>query len=82
MTRGRMYGGERGDRGPRPGRRRAELAGGPLGGSLPDGIGRYGHAPHEDAAHLAELGRYGAVGPVRRRIRSPGSSGRGSRGRR
>lgn len=62
FMRGRVYGAEHEDAGPRPGRSYAELVGGPLDGLLLDVTGRPGHALREGVALPTELGRYGTGG--------------------
>ncbi|MFE9614157.1 hypothetical protein [Streptomyces sp. NPDC006012] len=59
FMRGRVYGADHDDAGPRPDRAYAELVGGPLDGLLLDVTGR---APGEPVALLTEMGRYGSGG--------------------
>ncbi|GGT22237.1 hypothetical protein GCM10010240_63680 [Streptomyces griseoviridis] len=63
FMRGRVYGAEHGDPGPRPGRAYAQLVGGPLDGLLLDitGTAGGGSAP-ETVALPTEIGRYGPGG--------------------
>ncbi|MFB7501777.1 hypothetical protein ACFC09_45265 [Streptomyces sp. NPDC056161] len=62
FMRGRVYGADHDDAGPRPGRAYAELVGGPLDGLLLDVTGRPGRTPGEQVALLTEMGRYGSGG--------------------
>ncbi|MFF4590221.1 hypothetical protein [Streptomyces sp. NPDC001388] len=61
FLRGRVYGADHDDAGPRPGRVYAELVGGPLDGLLLDVTGHTGHEPRE-VALITEIGRYGPGG--------------------
>ncbi|QNP74628.1 hypothetical protein IAG44_37710 [Streptomyces roseirectus] len=64
FMRGRVYGADHEDAGPRPGRRYAELVGGPLDGLLldvtEDGAGEGGDV--REVVLATEIGRYGAGG--------------------
>ncbi|MFJ8945285.1 hypothetical protein ACIRG4_18975 [Streptomyces sp. NPDC102395] len=61
FMRGRVYGADHDDWGPRPDRAYAELVGGPLDGLLLDVTDRADGAPHE-VALTTEIGRYGPGG--------------------
>ncbi|MET8978156.1 hypothetical protein ABZX85_21335 [Streptomyces sp. NPDC004539] len=60
FMRGRVYGADHEDAGPRPGRRYAELVGGPLDGLLLDVTDGVGEA--REVVLATEIGRYGAGG--------------------
>ncbi|OIJ99331.1 hypothetical protein BIV25_09930 [Streptomyces sp. MUSC 14] len=62
LLRGRVYGRDHDDPGPRPGRRYVELVGGPLDGLLLDITGRTPDDPGASVALATELGRFGAGG--------------------
>ncbi|WP_033220207.1 hypothetical protein [Kitasatospora phosalacinea] len=62
LLRGRVYGADHEDPGPRPGRTYRELVGGPLDGLLLDVTGWSGEALAAGAALPTHLGRHGAEG--------------------
>ncbi|MFD5560703.1 hypothetical protein [Kitasatospora griseola] len=62
LLRGRVYGAEHDDPGPRPGRDYRELVGGPLDGLLLDVTGWTGDELGCGAALVTELGHYGGGG--------------------
>ncbi|MFD8522664.1 hypothetical protein ACFV2D_22020 [Streptomyces capillispiralis] len=62
FMRGRVYGADHDDPGPRAGRSYVELAGGPLDGLLLDITGRSGTELREGVGLRTEIGRYGAGG--------------------
>ena len=62
FMRGRVYGSDHDDAGPRPGRLYAELVGGPLDGLLLDVTDRPGHELREGVELPTEIGRYGPGG--------------------
>ncbi|MFH8336625.1 hypothetical protein [Streptomyces sp. AM6-12] len=62
LLRGRVYGHDHEDPGPRPDRRYAELVGGPLDGLLLDITDRPGDAPATGVPLPTELGRFGTGG--------------------
>nr|WP_229820932.1 hypothetical protein [Streptomyces ruber] len=62
IMRGRVYGADHTDPGPRPGRAYAELVGGPLDGLLLDITDRPAREVREGVALRTEIGRYGAGG--------------------
>ncbi|CAK7286177.1 hypothetical protein ACNFR7_11770 [Streptomyces sp. RM1] len=62
LLRGRVYGHDHDDPGPRPDRRYAELVGGPLDGLLLDITDRAGEAPATGVPLRTELGRFGTGG--------------------
>ncbi|MER6565426.1 hypothetical protein ABT288_04380 [Streptomyces sp. NPDC001093] len=62
LLRGRVYGQDHDRPGPRPGRRYAELVGGPLDGLLLDITDWTGDESGSGAALPTELGRFGAGG--------------------
>ncbi|MEU5097031.1 hypothetical protein [Streptomyces sp. NPDC020996] len=62
FMRGRVYGADHDDAGPRPGRTYVELVGGPLDGLLLDTTGRPGHELRHGVALDTEIGRYGPGG--------------------
>ncbi|MEU6479305.1 hypothetical protein ABZ858_20915 [Streptomyces sp. NPDC047017] len=62
IMRGRVYGADHEDAGPRYGRRYAELVGGPLDGLLLDVTDRAGPEPGGGVVLLTEIGRYGPGG--------------------
>lgn len=61
FLRGRVYGADHDDAGPRPDRAYAQLVGGPLDGLLLDVTDRAEHEPRE-VALTTEIGRYGPGG--------------------
>ncbi|MFC3351808.1 hypothetical protein ACFOOM_31170 [Streptomyces echinoruber] len=62
FLRGRVYGADPEDPGPRPGRVYAELVGGPLDGLLLDVTGRTEEELREGVALPTEIGRFGPGG--------------------
>ncbi|MEU5597576.1 hypothetical protein [Streptomyces sp. NPDC020298] len=62
FMRGRVYGADHDDAGPRPDHAYAQLVGGPLDGLLLDVTDRLGRAPGEPVALMTEIGRYGPGG--------------------
>ncbi|MFJ5030310.1 hypothetical protein ACIQB5_19755 [Streptomyces sp. NPDC088560] len=62
LLRGRVYGQDHDDPGPRPGQRYVELVGGPLDGLLLDITGRTPDDLGVSVALATELGRFGAGG--------------------
>ncbi|MFJ3235584.1 hypothetical protein [Streptomyces sp. NPDC086787] len=62
FMRGRVYGADHEDAGPRPDRSYVQLVGGPLDGLLLDITGRTTRPPGEPVALGTELGRYGPGG--------------------
>ncbi|WP_189856868.1 hypothetical protein [Streptomyces poonensis] len=62
LMRGRVYGADYTDPGPRPGRTYVELVGGPLDGLLLDVTGRPDHMLREGVTLPTEVGRYGPGG--------------------
>ncbi|WP_320781832.1 hypothetical protein [Streptomyces sp. CRN 30] len=62
FMRGRVYGAEHADPGPRAGHEYAQLVGGPLDGLLLDVTGTFGGGVPEGVALATEIGRYGAGG--------------------
>ncbi|WP_354644310.1 hypothetical protein [Kitasatospora camelliae] len=62
LMRGRVYGADHDDPGPKPGHAYRELCAGPLDGLLLDVTGWDGEQLAEGAALLTELGRYGPGG--------------------
>lgn len=62
LLRGRVYGHDHDDPGPRPDRRYAQLVGGPLDGLLLDITDRGEAAPAAGVPLRTELGRYGIGG--------------------
>lgn len=65
IMRGRVYGADHDDPGPRPGRVYRELVGGPLDGLLLDVTGRREEELREGAALATELGAFGSGGRAR-----------------
>ncbi|MER5886280.1 hypothetical protein ABT160_20850 [Streptomyces sp. NPDC001941] len=65
LLRGRVYGRDHEDPGPKPGRSYAELVGGPLDGLLLDITGAAPGEFDEGADLPTELGRYGTGGRAR-----------------
>lgn len=70
--RGRVYGADHEDAGPRPGHTYVELVGGPLDGLLLDVTDRPEGAPGEQVSLTTELGRYGPGGRALYTPRRPG----------
>ncbi|GHD87356.1 hypothetical protein GCM10010508_19160 [Streptomyces naganishii JCM 4654] len=62
FMRGRVYGADHEEAGPRPGRTYAQLVGGPLDGLLLDVTDRAGTPSPDQVALPTELGRYGPGG--------------------
>ncbi|MEU6553479.1 hypothetical protein ABZ915_24835 [Streptomyces sp. NPDC046915] len=62
FMRGRVYGADHDDAGPRPDHAYAQLVGGPLDGLLLDVTDGPGRAPGEPVALMTEIGRYGPGG--------------------
>jgi len=62
LLRRRVYGADHDHPGPQPGRRYAELVGGPLDGLLLDITGRTRDEPGTGVALSTELGQFGAGG--------------------
>ncbi|MFF6998190.1 hypothetical protein ACFY93_24965 [Streptomyces sp. NPDC008313] len=62
FLRGRVYGADHDDAGPRPGRSYAQLVGGPLDGLLLDVTDRPGHETREAVGLPTEMGHYGPGG--------------------
>ncbi|MFE0512277.1 hypothetical protein [Streptomyces sp. NPDC058964] len=62
FMRGRVYGADHDDAGPRPGHTYVQLVGGPLDGLLLDVTGRPVRPPGEQVALVTEIGRYGPGG--------------------
>ncbi|MFI5688019.1 hypothetical protein [Streptomyces sp. NPDC051636] len=62
FMRGRVYGADHDDAGPRPHHTYVQLVGGPLDGLLLDVTDRSGHTPGEPVALVTEMGRYGPGG--------------------
>jgi hypothetical protein len=62
FMRGRVYGADHDDAGPRPGRLYVELVGGPLDGLLLDVTGRPDHELREGVALATEIGAHGPGG--------------------
>ncbi|UXY25706.1 hypothetical protein [Streptomyces sp. HUAS TT20] len=62
FMRGRVYGADHDDAGPRPGRTYAQLVGGPLDGLLLDMTDRSDGPSGEQVALVTEMGRYGPGG--------------------
>ncbi|WP_405876660.1 hypothetical protein OG762_46220 [Streptomyces sp. NBC_01136] len=62
FMRGRVYGADHDDAGPRPGRVYAQLVGGPLDGLLLDVTGWSDQQRADGAALPTEIGRYGPGG--------------------
>ncbi|MGW2939607.1 hypothetical protein ACWDA7_49875 [Streptomyces sp. NPDC001156] len=62
FMRGRVYGADHEDAGPRQGRMYVELVGGPLDGLLLDITGWPDHELNEGVALTTEIGRYGPGG--------------------
>ncbi|MFG3207319.1 hypothetical protein [Streptomyces sp. NPDC048192] len=75
LLRGRVYGADHDDPGPRPGRRYAELVGGPLDGLLLDITGLTRQEAGTGVALSTELGQFGAGGKAVCDLR-PGDPGR------
>ncbi|GAA2454180.1 hypothetical protein [Streptomyces glaucus] len=75
FMRGRVYGADHDDPGPRPGRVYAQLVGGPLDGLLLDITDRSEHELRDGVALRTEIGRYGPGG---RAVYTPRAA-RGSR---
>ncbi|KQV19281.1 MULTISPECIES: hypothetical protein [unclassified Kitasatospora] len=69
LLRGRVYGSDHEDAGPRPGRVYRELVAGPLDGLLLDVTGWSGEQLAVGAALPTEIGAYGAGGRARYRPR-------------
>ncbi|MFB7944458.1 hypothetical protein ACFC6L_06010 [Kitasatospora phosalacinea] len=65
LLRGRVYGADHDDPGPRPGRAYRELVGGPLDGLLLDVTGWAADTLADGAALPTHLGRYGGAGASR-----------------
>ncbi|MFC7989822.1 hypothetical protein ACFUV2_11020 [Streptomyces pilosus] len=74
FMRGRVYGADHDDPGPRAGRSYAELAGGPLDGLLLDVTGSEETGPGEGVRLRTEIGRYGAGGRSVYVPRQPGGN--------
>ncbi|KES03900.1 hypothetical protein BU52_27670 [Streptomyces toyocaensis] len=72
FMRGRVYGADHDDPGPREGRSYVELAGGPLDGLLLDVTGRDEAELRDGVGLRTEIGRYGAGGRSVYAPRSPG----------
>lgn len=72
FMRGRVYGADHDDPGPRDGRSYVELAGGPLDGLLLDVTGLGDAELGEGVGLPTEIGRYGAGGRALYAPRSPG----------
>ncbi|MFH8800719.1 hypothetical protein ACH4F6_14150 [Streptomyces sp. NPDC017936] len=62
FMRGRVYGADHDDAGPRPGRAYAQLVGGPLDGLLLDVTDHAAGAELSEVALTTEIGRYGPGG--------------------
>lgn len=62
FMRGRVYGADHDDAGPRSDRTYAQLVGGPLDGLLLDVTDRTGPTPAEPVTLTTEIGRYGPGG--------------------
>lgn len=72
FMRGRVYGADHEDAGPRPGRQYVELVGGPLDGLLLDVTDWPGRAREEPVSLTTELSRFGPGGRALYTPRQPG----------